>query len=193
MSTGIQSSLHNFGRATSFLYISIIVLLFGGFITAVYKLENYAITQQEKSFNDQQLLQTQITQRALQNAIDNIQRFAVNLASNDKKSSFTGALDKDNIKKDLAKSMAFNPAIIGVYFYDKDQVQQFSSVEKSTSQPVLETSLDEWISQNWIALNSSEIDLIVPSFHVKGRNTIFCHSCTPSKRERLSGKSGHSC
>lgn len=81
MSAGIQSSLHSFGRATSFLYFSIIVLLFGGFITAVYKLENYAITQQENTFNNQQLLQTQITQRALQNAIDNIQRFTLSLTS----------------------------------------------------------------------------------------------------------------
>ncbi|WP_085908147.1 ATP-binding protein [Kiloniella majae] len=173
MSTGIQSSLHNFGRATSFLYISIIVLLFGVFITAVYKLENYAITQQEKSFNDQQLLQTQITRRALQNAIDNIQRFAVDLANDDKKSTFIGALNKDKIKNDLAESMAFNPAIIGVSFYDKNQVEQFTNIESPADQTALSTNLKEWVSQNWIALNSSEIDLIVPSFHVEEKTQFF--------------------
>ncbi|WP_052741873.1 ATP-binding protein [Kiloniella litopenaei] len=173
MSTGIQSSLYSFGRATSFLYLSIIVLLFGGFITAVYKLENYAITQQENAFNNQQLLQTQITKRALQNSIDNIQRFSLDLANEEKNSALFFPLDKESLEKDLTKSMAYNPAIIGVNFYDKNQTKQFSNIQNFNWSPSLENIMQEWVSQSWIALRSPEINLIVPSFHVEEKAQFF--------------------
>lgn len=69
--------------------------------------------------------------------------------------------------------MAYNPAIIGVNFYDKNQVKQFSSIQSVKWEQSLETNLKEWVSQNWIALSSPEINLIVPSFHVEEEAQFF--------------------
>ncbi len=173
MSAVVQGSLLRFGRRTTLLSLAIILLLFSIFFVTIFKLENLAIKQQEQSFNDQQFLQTQITQKAFQSTLDTIKKVTFQFSTYPVPQVLTGNIKEEQFERELGRLKAYHPAIIGVNIFDKNQKIQINTLNNQPDNLGAQEIVRKWVKQNWIALNSPEIELIVPPFFVTDERQLF--------------------
>ncbi len=173
MSAVVQGSLVKFGRTTTLLSLAVIIFLLGVFFFTIYKLESFAIQQQEQSFNDQQLLQTRITQKAFQATLDNIKNYTLEFSRYPAPQVLAGRLQNDQLERELSRATTFHPSILGVNIFDKNQDILTNTLSQDSENTEVQSTINKWVKQNWIALNSPEIELIVPPFFVTDKRQFF--------------------
>ncbi|MEH6632006.1 MAG: ATP-binding protein [Halopseudomonas aestusnigri] len=187
MSAVVQGSLVKFGRTTTLLSLAAIIFLLGVFFFTIYKLENLAIQQQEQSFNDQQFLQTRITQKAFQATLDNIKNYTLEFSRYPAPQILASRLKRDPLERELSRATTFHPSIIGLNIFDKNQGLLTNTLDQNSENIEVQNTVNKWVKQNWIALNSTEIKLIVPPFSVTDKKQYFALIVPIRTKNILSG------
>ncbi|MFD2207429.1 ATP-binding protein [Kiloniella antarctica] len=173
MSAVVQGSLIKFGRTTTLLSLAVSIFLMSVFFFTVFKLESVAIKQQEKSFSEQQFLQTRITQKAFQATLNNIKNYTLEFSQFPARQVLANNFPIDQFEKELSRITTFHPSISGTILFDGNQQVHTNTINNEPKNSILHKTVGKWVKQNWIALSSAEIELIVPPFYATSQEQFF--------------------
>ena len=154
-------------------YFCLGLAMIGLFVFLILRIEEFAIRQQESSFNDQQLLDTNLSAKGFQESLNTTLLTSEQTLQSAIEPLLTRQIDEAESLRLIKQNLSLNSFVIQNIFLDQNGETIFNVSKEGHDTEEEKKQIQKWVDENWNALQQNSINRIVTPIHATPEEQFF--------------------